>query len=262
MEKIREIRRNNRNLRSYCGQVVDMIATYASAPKTLGEMLVPSVDSLTEAYEMGDGLMLADLQDRVVANCTFWELINQPNFGVRLYELGSWIVERDHCHRRMGELTIGEHVAQVLLKKASKRNDGVIATVKRLNSYKGLNRIGAEGISYADIPYITGATCVCPLSSEVNTGSTCDYRRRLGHGESRNGVGHIIDVNYILDTNAGSLKIPCTLMGFNVPRLREIDGLLKHQHIMLGGSAVNTGPITVDTMQSVQLFYRGIGVSK
>lgn len=261
IDQFRVANRRATSLKGYCNQVVDMISDYAINPKTLGEMLVPNVDAMVESYRRGDGVILVNRRGRVVANSTLWELVNRPEIGVRLYELGGWIVDSKERHKRINGLTIGEYVAMLSLDQKSREGGGVIATVKKQNSLRGLERVGAKAISYADFPYIAGGTCVCPLSSEYRTGTTCNYRRSIGNGERLNGRGHIIDNDFYSDDHV-RLSIPCTLMGFDVPRLRRINDRLAQSDRGCNNIPLNNiRQLGVGEFSKLHRFYSTIGIS-
>ena len=247
--------------RNVYGRVSQLITDYSTASESFGEMLPKTPEELALAHEQGLSYVLLE-DERPIAHAALWPLINIQ--GIRLYEFGSWITDPEFRHHRMNGMTAGELAAFNLIQQVDLNLVGVIATIKRFNTKKGLEKLGAQTISFHKFPFITGLTCSCVVS-EYNH-SSCQQRRRPEYGEiivsSPEGTIYQHDDGFTLPTKSGPPKLPCTLMGFYLPTLKRIETQLGQLFVnVFGHPLCNNGLIDRSTMDQLKVFYQQIGVS-
>lgn len=219
-----------------------MIDRYTNDEKTKGEMLPKTSQQFREVFEAKNSAIVVHKREdgayEPTAHAAMWELFSIDD-NIRIFEFGSWIVSEDYRHTRTNEhLTIGEEVAiharEHTIERCRQEGDQVatIATVKRLNSLKGLLHVGFQPIRFHDVPMTTGATCTCADTSEhYHKDKTCLHRRRDGHGETIH-VGNLsINFSHVtLPNGNGSPKIPCTLMCDDPSVLSQIEEFVQSEY--------------------------------
>lgn len=177
-----------------------------------GEMLSKTPDRLREIYKSGlsEILILPENPELVIAHAGLYPFgLQELTGGLELYEVGSFIVHPNFRHRRIDGLTIGEFILQKLLK--GRNEEPIIATVKRQNTLRAFERFSFKPIPFCDFPIVTSLTCTCPTSEHFNN-LNCPHRAKIpGEKFSNNGL------------NNEPPKIACTLMGYNLEKLKELE---------------------------------------
>jgi len=203
-----------------------------------GEMLPKTPDQLKKIYQSGLSAVAVNPQNpnQVIGHAALYPFDIKKILGIELYEFGSWIVDPNFRHHRINCLTIGELIGKELL--ATANGNPVIATVKRENTLKAFQRLGFRSLSYSQYPVITSLTCVCPIGGNEN-GAFCHYHTRKP-GEIING------------SNDEPARIACTLMGYNLDGLNEIENKLQ-QRLGLVGQALNHQFVTLARQRLSQL---------
>lgn len=200
-------------------QVSQLIEEYNLAHPN--EMLDKNPEVLQQMYEQGYSIVAVDPNNPqlVIAHTALYPFNLQSAFGLRLYEMGSWIVHPEYRHHRVNGFTVGEFVASELI---SQIKDPIIATVKRLNTLLAFERLGFNPIEFNKFPCVSSLTCTCPSSSEHYGFSTCQHRSQI--------PGKIIN-----GTNPNEpAKITCTLVGYNLNQLTELEKRLQQQLGLVG----------------------------
>lgn len=193
-------------------QVSEMIKQYNQSHP--GEMLNKTPQQLRKIYLQENSIILTlpEYPRLVIAHAALYPFgLSELTGGIELYEFGSWIVHPDFRHHRINGLTIGEYVGKILIENVE---DPIIATIKRLNTLKAFKRLGFEPINFHDHPIISALTCVCPTTSEHFYQSSCIHRAQT--------PGQIINK----DIPNEPPKIGCTLMAYNIDRLKELENRL------------------------------------
>jgi hypothetical protein len=194
------------------------------------EMLPKTPEEIGTIYKNSLSAIAVNPQNpnQVIGHAALYPFDIEKILGIELYEFGSWIVHPDFRHHRINGLTIGELIGAELLTTANR--NPIIATVKRENTLKAFQRLGFQPLPYSQYPITTSLTCVCPIGGNEN-GAFCHYHTREP-GEIING------------SNGEPAKIACTLMGYNLDRLNEIENRLQ-QKLGLVGQALNHQLVTL-----------------
>lgn len=206
-------------------QISNLISEYnATHP---GEMLPKTSEQLRKSYELGLSviLILPENPKLVIAHGALYPfgLSYLTEEGMELYEVGSLIVHPNFRHRRINGLTIGEFILEILTKKL---NDPAIATVKRENTKRAFERIGFLPISFYNFPIITTLTCICSTSEHFNQ-LNCRHRTAV--------PGEKIDEENPNEPN----KISCTLMGYNLEKLSDLEQKLAQKLGLITQASIN-----------------------
>ena len=226
-----------------------------------GEMLPKTPEEIEAIYKKGLSVIAVnpDNPNQVIGHAALYPFGIKKILGRELLELGSFIVLQNfrgcEVHKDSPEgsnktkLTISKLIVIESLKKAGE--NPVIATVKRLNTLYALQNLkelkrleglewldGFQPLSYSQYPMITSLTCVCPIEGNEN-GAFCYYHTRK--------PGEIIN-----RSNGEPPIIACTLMGYNLDGLNEIENKLQ-QRLGLVGQALNHQFVTLARQRLSQL---------
>jgi len=195
-----------------------------------GEMLPKTPEEIGTIYKNSLSAIAVSPKDQnqVIGHAALYPFDIKKIFGIELYEFGSWIVHPDFRHHRIDGLTIGELIGTELLTIAN--GNPVIATVKRENTLRAFIKLGFKPIPYNEYPITTSLTCVCSFEGNEN-GAFCYYHTRKP-GEIING------------SDGEPAKIVCTLMGYNLKRLNELENKLQ-QKLGLFGQALSHQLVTL-----------------
>jgi len=209
-------------------------------------MLPKTPEQIAATFEQGLATIAIDEQQKVIGHASLSPLIDYGK--INIFEFGGWIVNKDHRHERINGLTLGEYIAQLTILNAASQDltkvIGVIATVKRLNSLKGLKHIGMLPVNYQNYPFTTALTCVCK-SSELHSGSECQQRRS--------------ELNTLDEKNI-SQKIPCTLMVHNSGIFQEIEKELTEIYLNQNNNPLAFDNIDLNLMLTLKKFYQPLGI--
>lgn len=253
-----------------------LIHDFRENPKTKNEMLDQDPDKLMGAFLQGKSeiyMVTVDGEPVPIAHCAMWPLADIPAAnslqGCRVYELGSWFVEAGfRNHKNIDEnKTYGELVAQRNIEKvyAADKEQGylvaALATVKRANSMRGLNRVGFNAESFHAHQFAAALTCTCPNSSEIYTDEICGYRRTHENGETHHfialdDISCDVHKDYVLPNGNGIKKIPCTLMVHNSNTLCEIEDILMQHYLDGENEFLYDIGITPDIMRQLAQYYQ------
>ncbi|GAB4218939.1 MAG: hypothetical protein Fur009_2570 [Candidatus Microgenomates bacterium] len=200
-------------------QVSQLINEYITSHP--GEMLTKTPDAIAETYHNGNSVIAVHPEnpDLVLGYAALYPFGLEKYFSEKLLELGSWIVRPNFRHHRINGLTLGEYLAQELIKDIK---DPIIATVKRFNTLRAFQRLGFSPIKFQDYPCISSLTCVCPTSSEHHGFQSCQHRS-INPGEIINS-----------QNQNEPPKIACTLMGYNLEQLNSLEQGLQQQLGLIG----------------------------
>lgn len=220
-------------------QVSQLIENYVAQHS--GEMLIKTPEQIETTYRQGNSVIAIHPEDPnlVLGYAALYPFNLKNAFGIELYEFGSWIVHPDFRHHRINGLTIGEYIGQNLI---INKDEPIIATVKRLNTLRAFEKLGFQPIKFQDDPVISTLTCTCPTSSEHHGFSTCQHRsQNPGEIIKRNGPNE-------------PPKIACTLVGYNLDQLNELEKKLQQQ-LGLAGQVLNS-----DFFQKARLEFEKLGI--
>lgn len=215
------------------------------------EMLPKSPQELEKIFRDGLSLISFDEKGNPIGHVGLYPLLDYQlgEKRLRLAELGSWIVHPDYRHLRLNGLTIGETLIKEMLQRFP--DLPIIATVKRINSLKGMTRegIGGQALDFNQFSCLSALTCVCSNSSEHFGNKRCLYRRNEGNGIEKG----ILEINFL---NPEEPKmIPCTLIGFNLPAVEQLESDL--QSLIFGLERPLINPLTFARVKS---FFEDNGV--
>lgn len=221
MEFFRLERGTNSLPKDAFNQVSTLITGYVQEQP--GEMLIKTPEDIEEMYHSGNSVIAVHPEnpDLVIGYAALYPFGLRENFGMELYEFGSWIVHPDFRHYRINGLTLGEYIGQSFI---DEKENPIIATVKRLNTLKAFEKLGFSSVRFQDFPCVSSLTCVCPASSEHFGFNQCQYRA-INPGEIINGKS----VNE-------PPKIACTLVGYNLDKLTLLEQQLQQQLGLIGQS--------------------------
>lgn len=250
--------------------VSEMIGSYTTAKKTEGEMLPKTPDEIRDIFITGNStIMVHKIDDdhyEPIAHAAMWPLIQHENLSI--YEFGSWIVADDYRHKRLSDhMTIGEEIAVTARQEVINRDEkkgfvvSTIATVKRLNSLKGLIKAGFEPVRFTDSLVVSTATCTCNTSDNDSPEHACYFRRGENNGEDSGPFSRFIHITKP-NGNGGSPKIPCTLVTDDVYRLNQIEHLLESEYQELVGVSLDTsGIIDHESKKQAHRLFEILGIS-
>jgi hypothetical protein len=201
-------------------------------------MLPKKPEEVKKIYKEGLSVIAVNPEnsDQVISHAALYPFGLEKIFGIELYEFGSWIVHPNFRHHRINGLTIGELIGAELLTLAY--GNPVIATVKRQNTMKAFIKLGFVTLPYSEYPITTALTCVCPIRTDLHD-AFCHYHTKQP-GEIINGL------------NGEPAKITCTLMGYNLKELNQLEKKLK-QGLGLVGQSLNHQFVTLAHQRLNQL---------
>lgn len=230
------------------------------------EMLIKDPGTLCQIHQEGLSHLIV-FNNEAVAHAALWPLLIKER--LEIYELGTWIVDPRYRHLRINDLTLGEYVASGLLKERAITNSddpkiiSVIATVKKYNSLKGLQKAGFEAIKFLEYPFLMCLTCTCPNTSEHYHQKSCRYRQPINFTQNSINYPESNQSSSFTQKNLGNepLSISCTLLGYNA---YEAEQELRRLYTLYCNNPI---PETINPFETPLLFpqlkefYERLGVS-